>query len=202
MSRMENFILDRGEAESYPEPRCELHDNITKEMAGIVAKLLPVGGRVLDVGTGQGPALEWFTGHGFDVRGIASNREDVAACVAKGYRVAFGDQNDLEDYNIVAGFDLVWARHVLEHSICPFWTLFEFNRILKPGGILYAEMPAPETSSHHQHNPNHYSVLGDQAWMSLICRSGFEIVEAKKIMFTTPNGEDIYYSFTSRKASP
>lgn len=197
MSRMENFILDQGEADSYPEPRTELHDGITFEMAESVSKLLPVNGRVLDVGCGQGPALEWFSEKGFDAHGIAVNRADVEACEAKGFDVSLCDQNGLPAF--VFEFDLVWARHVLEHSIAPFWTLHEFHRVLKTGGILYVEVPAPETSSDHEGNKNHYSVMGWRMWASLIDRSGFEIMEAKQFPLELLSGADSYFAFQCRK---
>ncbi len=197
MSKMENFILDRAEADSYPEPRCDLHDNITKEVATMILPIIPEAGTVLDIGCGQGPALEFFTTAGFNVRGITLNREDVSACIAKGFACYYGDQNDLSQfYGLI---DLVWARHILEHSIAPFWTLHEFHQVLKPGGILYAEMPAPGTTSCHESNPNHYSVMGEQMWLNLIARAGFDITDARKMEFTTPNGKDHYFGFTCRR---
>lgn len=198
MSRMENFILDRGQEDTYAEPRTELHDGITNEMAEIVSKLLPVDGRILDVGCGQGPALEWFSNNGFEAIGITTNREDLMACISRHYSVRDCDQNNMPPM-FTEHFDLVWARHVLEHSICPFWTLHEFKRVLKPGGILYVECPSPGTSSMHEANVNHYSVLGWQAWASLLDRSGFEIIEAKQMQLQTLLGEDCYFSFQTKK---
>lgn len=199
MSRMENFILDCGSEEAYPEPRCELHDKLTCEMAEIVAKLLPENGRVLDVGCGQGPALDWFSRNNFYVRGITTNLQDLRICEEKGYNVELADQNNMPpvwtDY-----FDCVWARHVLEHSICPFWTLHEFARVLKPGGILYAECPSHETSAGHEANVNHYSVMGWRMWLELLLRSGFHLEEARQFPFEIPNlGPDLYLSFICRK---
>lgn len=184
--------------ETYPEPRVSLHDDITFQQAEIVSKLIPVDGKILDVGCGQGPALEWFTKNGFDICGITTNQEDMLACLDKDYKVRLCDQNDMPPM-WTETFDLVWARHVLEHSICPFFTLHEFNRVLKPGGILYAEMPAPNVDSKHELNGNHYSVLGWQMWASLIDRAGFEIVEAKQRQLVTQVGGDLYYHFTCRR---
>jgi ubiquinone/menaquinone biosynthesis C-methylase UbiE len=56
-------------------------------------------------------------------------------------------------------FDLVWARHALEHSVVPAFLLSEFHRLTKPGGVLYVEVPAPDTACVHETNPNHHSVL-------------------------------------------
>jgi SAM-dependent methyltransferase len=97
-------------------------------------------------------------------------------------------------------FDCVWARHVLEHSVIPFFVLHEFARVLKPGGILYAEVPSPGTDCRHEANPNHYSVLTCGMWLQLIQRAGFEILEVREIKLNTAAGPDIYHSIIARKS--
>lgn len=183
--------------DTYPEPRSSGHDGITQAQAAKVAPLIPEGGRVLDIGCGQGPALDWFLENGFDPIGVALNAEDVAACIERGHEAIIGDQNALHFND--GGFDLVWARHVLEHSIAPYWTLHEFNRVLKKGGILYVEVPAPDTDSRHETNQNHYSVMGWKMWASLISRAGFDVMASETISLTTGAGSDVYFTFIGRK---
>lgn len=195
---LEEFMSARA-AETYAEPRTLFHDKITFEMAEEVSKLLPARAMILDVGTGQGPALEWFTNNGYYPTGITTNQDDYAACQAVGYFPLLCDQNGMPEA-WVNRFDLVWARHVLEHSVIPFYTLHEFHRVLKPGGILYVEVPAPDTSCDHCANVNHYSVLGWRMWASLIERAGFDIFEAKQMQLVTLQGPDVYFSFQARKA--
>lgn len=158
--RLAAFIARCAE-DTYPEERYPVHDTITARAAPLVAEHIPKGGRVLDVGSGQGPALEWFTEHGFDVIGIDINEANARACFERGFSVIHCDQNDLP-HEWTERFDLVWARHVLEHSPIPFFTLTEFHRVLKPGGVLYVEVPAPDTDCKHETNANHYSVFGAQ----------------------------------------
>jgi ubiquinone/menaquinone biosynthesis C-methylase UbiE len=94
-----------------------------------------------------------------------------------------------------ASFDLLWARHVLEHSFMPHYTLTEFRRVLRPGGIMYLEVPAPDTLL-HERNPNHYSVLGKTMWTALLERSGFGIVGATDYFGETVDGRsDEYWGF-------
>lgn len=195
-TRLAKFIRDRAK-ETYEEPRTEGHDAITAQMAERVAKLLPAQGIVLDVGCGQGPALEWFNNAGFKAYGFTINKEDLMACREKGFRAVESDMHNLLAMDEYA--DCVWARHVLEHSIAPFFALHEFNRVLKAGGVLYAEMPAPDTSCGHTENVNHYSVLTHSMWKSLIERSGFEILESMEIRLQTGAGPDTYFNFTCRK---
>lgn len=192
MERLAQFIRDRAK-ETYPEPRTDGHDSITFSMAEKVADYLPPNAVILDIGCGQGPALEWFNSHGFCAVGFALNQEDVDACREKGMPASIADMHDLPTEDGYA--DCVWARHVLEHSIAPFFALNEFARVLRPGGVLYIEVPAPDTSCNHSANRNHYSVLPRSMWMSLIERSGFRIVEALAINITTGVGPDTYWNF-------
>jgi SAM-dependent methyltransferase len=197
-SRISDFIAARA-AETYPEPRTTGHDGLTAQMAPLVAAMLPTGASVLDVGCGQGPALDWFQQHGHYPVGITTNTADLRACEANGHEVHPVDMHKLPDSFERYPFDCIWARHVLEHSAIPFFVLHEFARVLKPGGILYAEVPSPGTACGHETNPNHYSVLGSTAWINLISRAGFEIIEAREIKLQTGAGPDIYYSFIAKK---
>jgi SAM-dependent methyltransferase len=195
--RLAEFMA-RIASETYPEPCTDMHSYITKLVLDGLIPQLPPEAHVLDVGCGQGPALRIFRERGINAVGIALNEEDVQACTANGHNVIRMDQNDLDFPD--DGFDLVWARHVLEHSIAPFWTLSEFHRVLKPGGILYVEVPAPETACCHETNKNHYSVLGVRAWLCLLQRF-FEVEDPKGVKFQTMAGPDEYYSFIARKKS-
>ncbi len=198
-NRLASFIAARG-AETYPEPRMASHDDLTAQMAPLVAAHLPAGASVLDVGCGQGPALDWFKEHGHYPIGITTNTADLRACEANGHEVYAEDMHKLPDSFERYPFDCIWARHVLEHSVIPFFVLHEFARVLKPRGILYVEVPGPGTSSRHEsHNPNHYSVMGEDMWASLIQRAGFEILEVREINLTTAAGPDIYFSIIAKK---
>jgi 2-polyprenyl-3-methyl-5-hydroxy-6-metoxy-1,4-benzoquinol methylase len=196
MSRLETF-MQRIAADTYPEPRTSGHDTITEKRAAEFAANLKPGATVLDVGCGQGPALEWFSKHGFKVNGVALNDADINHCRAQGFDVAYSDQNNLGVFP--SSYDAIWARHVVEHSIAPYFTLHEFYVALVSGGMLYLEVPAPATSCRHESNVNHYSVLGHDMWMHLIQRTGFSLVEAVNINLQTGAGPDIYYSFICRK---
>jgi SAM-dependent methyltransferase len=200
ITKLERF-LERIAAETYPEPPTTLHSDLTRQMIGRVLEkcALPTGTKVLDVGCGQGVALEHFVARGYDAVGITLNRVDVEECQRKGYRVLEMDQSFLDFPD--GEFDLVWCRHCLEHSIFPYFTLTELARVLKPGGWLYVEVPAPDTACRHQTNRNHYSVVGKSMLADLIKRCGFRIVEVLDIGFTVAAGPDTYWAFTQQKVS-
>jgi 2-polyprenyl-3-methyl-5-hydroxy-6-metoxy-1,4-benzoquinol methylase len=187
-------------SDTYPEPRSDGHDEITNRVAPMVAKLLQPFAHVLDVGCGQGPALEWFNNAGFTPTGLTLNMDDARVCQTAGHMTWIGDQNDMrEAFGDLVTFDCVWARHVLEHSVAPYWTLHEFHRVLRPNGVLYVEVPSPDTACFHESNRNHYSVMGQRMWAQLILRAGFTIEQAFSINLQTPAGPDTYFSFICRK---
>lgn len=197
MSRLADF-MQKVAGETYAEPLSEGHSFITAQILPIVCEGLPVDADILDVGCGQGVALRHFRDMGHSPIGIALNPEDVRVCREQGFTVLEMDQNDLRFTD--GGFDLVWARHVLEHSIAPYFTLHEFARVLRPGGVLYVEVPAPDTACQHTENRNHYSVLGLEMWKSLIVRSGFDIEAVRNIKLQTGAGPDLYWSFIAKKS--
>jgi SAM-dependent methyltransferase len=182
----------------YPEPPSPLHDQLTRQMFAELRRRHPQapGAKVLDVGCGQGAALEMFRDAGLDPLGVTLG-PDVEVCRAKGLNVLETDFSflDLPD----ASFDLVWCRHAIEHSIFPFFTLSELHRVLKPGGALYLEIPAPDTACAHQTNPNHYSVLGKSMWLELIRRCGFAQTVVLDLNFTVAAGADTYWAFIQQK---
>jgi methionine biosynthesis protein MetW len=80
------------------------HDPITGEPYRadhlLIAEMVSVGSRVLDVGCGDGSLLQLLGDHrAVDGRGVEIEREKVNACVARGLSVIQGDaDNDLGDY--------------------------------------------------------------------------------------------------------
>jgi len=200
IARLEAFLAGIH-AQTYPEPPTEIHTKGTNLMFSKVlafAGLAP-GAAVLDVGCGQGTALDLFARAGMRPIGITVNAADLDACRVRGFDVRAMDQSFLDFPD--ASFDLVWCRHCIEHSVMPFFTLHELTRVLKPGGVLYLEVPAPDTSAEHEKNLNHYSVLGKRAWASLLERLGYN--EGSEVhdldVDFRQGGTDVYWAFIVRK---
>ena len=196
--KLENF-MQRIKQDMYPEPVSEPHLSITKRMLEYSFNKYPISenSKILDVGCGQGLALEIFRERGFNPIGISLGTEDISVCRENGYEVYEMDQSflDFSDQE----FDFIWCRHCLEHSIFPFFTLSELFRVLKQKGYLYIEVPAPGTSCKHQSNRNHYSVLGKEMWSELITRTGFTLLEVLDISFRVPAGQDQYWAFIEQR---
>jgi SAM-dependent methyltransferase len=182
----------------YPEVPSEPHLSITRAQIETLHRegLIPAGSRVLDVGCGQGIALDLFRNLGLEAIGITPG-PDGDICRTKGFAVHDMDQNFMSFAD--RAFDFLWCRHVLEHSVAPLWTLHEYHRVLKPGGLAYVEVPANDTSARHETNPNHYSILPISSWVSLIQRTGFAVERSVAINFTVPCGPDTYWAFLLRR---
>jgi len=97
------------------------------------------GGRMLDVGCGNGRFLRKMAALGWACEGLDFSETAVSLCRAAGLNVRRGDLSSagLDD----ARFDLVTARHVIEHVPDPADFLREAARILKPGGRLLIQTP-------------------------------------------------------------
>jgi SAM-dependent methyltransferase len=199
IKKLEAF-LEKIESETYAEAASDLHTKVTENMLNpLLDNLkLPPSAQILDVGCGQGVALTIFQQRGYQPIGITLNDEDVEKSIEAGFDVRKMDQSFLDFPD--GSFDLLWARHVLEHSIFPYFTLWEYGRVVKSGGIVYVEVPAPDTAARHQTNPNHYSVLPKSTWESLLLRSGFSILHFQEIKLQLQAGEDIYMAFICRKS--
>lgn len=97
------------------------------------------GGRLLDVGCGNGRYLRSMKSLGWATEGVEFNRNSVEFCQASGLSVHHGDL--LSARFAPASFDAITVRHVIEHIPTPQAFMAELARILKPGGTLIIETP-------------------------------------------------------------
>lgn len=190
--------LDQFMQDIYPEPDMPQHEDITEKV--FQTFLVPnkeVFKQVLDVGCGRGIALKRFRSLGIPAVGITLGNEDYQECLNQNFDVRLLDQSFL-DFS-PGTFELVYARHVLEHSPFPLVTLFGFNRVLTSNGYMYVEVPWAE--SIHTTNPNHYSLFGKKSWRQLFGKSGFSILNDITINFDLVTGQkDEYWGWWLQKA--
>jgi SAM-dependent methyltransferase len=208
--RLEEFLAERAK-DLYAEPITDIHTGITREMIGRIhaMKVLPRQPVVLDIGCGQAPAFPLMTESGWHWVGITRG-PDYEICRAKGLAVYEMDQSFLDFPS--ESFDLVWARHVLEHSPFPYFTLTEYARVMQRGGYAYIEVPQEGTVCHHENNPNHYSILPPSMWLSLFKRVGLALVQSGQWTYEcrfeqlfadgtsrVDYGQDVFHWFLLRK---
>ena len=110
-SRFNRFLSER-ECDVYAEAPSEPHLTITRSTIDGLQRdgLIRSDQRVLDVGCGQGIALDVFRRLGLQVVGITLG-SDFETCRAKGFEVYKMDQNFMDFAD--GEFDLLWCRHVL-----------------------------------------------------------------------------------------
>lgn len=149
-----------------------------------VVRALPrkVGGRLLDVGCGNGAFLGLMRSQGWDAHGVDPDAAAVAVCRANGLPVHHGTVQDCgypEDF-----FDAVTLNHVIEHLHDPVAVLRRCRELAAPGGRLWVETPNLGAVSHlafRQHwsglDPPRHLALFDQSALRRACEeAGFSMV--------------------------
>lgn len=96
-------------------------------------------GILLDIGCGNGRFLSNMQALGWNAQGVEFSETGVQACRKSGLAVHHGT---LESAAFASdSFDVVTARHLIEHLPDPSGFVREVARILKPGGTLLLETP-------------------------------------------------------------
>jgi SAM-dependent methyltransferase len=107
----------------------------------ILAANLPAGGRVLDLGCGDGRTLgTWISDRVAEYVGV-----DVSATAVERARSLGLDARKLEDASALpfedGSVDAVVSIEVLEHMLAPPEAVAEVRRVLRPGGVFVATVP-------------------------------------------------------------
>lgn len=68
---------------------------------------------MLDIGCGEGHAMNWFVGKGVDILGVEGLKRNVQICKDKGLKCVPHDFT--EGPFVSVGVDLIWCSDVLEH---------------------------------------------------------------------------------------
>lgn len=150
------------------------HDYVSGVAIQILNDLTPlVGKNVLDIGCGKGRDLLRFNELGANPTGLTLHI--TQQLTDTGIPVIFEDQafSTIPD----AAYDVIFARHVLEHAIAPFYAVCEYARFLKMDGTAYVEVPACGQKAQQELNANHYGVMPELMWYNFFTRAGFDIVK-------------------------
>lgn len=170
------YLASDGKVDAVAPADAERYAEALDTMArGRVAALehdlrLPPGARVLEVGCGDGRTLAGMLGLGWDAMGIEPDegkaetaRDRVGptrTVIASGEtaeatrevieairhsRIACGTLDDAAAVTVDA-VDAVVSFHVLEHVHDPLVALASMRRLLKPGGVLWLEVPDLENA--------------------------------------------------------
>ena len=168
----------------YSEPEGGFHSQLIPEVVRdfFVPANVPVTAYVLDIGCGQGLFMDILKEKGYtNLVGVTLSDDDLVACGEKWHSCLKSDMSDLPVPNHIV--DYIWCRHALEHSPYPLFTLYEFNRVMKLGGKMYVEVPAPGCARRHEYNPNHYSIHTADMWAALMVKAGFLVTAVHNMSF-------------------
>jgi len=99
------------------------------------------GGRLLDVGCGDGAAVAQMKRLGWDAEGLDPDPAAVEHANGAGLPVTQGTLADIDDEAHVARYDAITLSHVIEHVHDPATELKRVARLLKPGGRLWIATP-------------------------------------------------------------
>ena len=151
----------------YEQPEDTGHTGLAQEVIDLWMSRLTSCKSVLDVGAGQGMCQAMFERWGVSYEGVALGL-DVAKAQVQGRNVKRMDYHFLEYSD--SSFDLIFARHSLEHSPMPLLALMEWARVSK--SWLGLVMPAPEHYTYR--GLNHYSVMNREQLSNLTERAGWK----------------------------
>lgn len=113
------------------------------------------GGRLLDVGCGNGRYLSTMRSLGWQVQGVEFSEDGVRVCRMADLPVHHGDLASAGFPD--AAFDLITVRHVIEHIAEPHPFMAELARVLKPNGRLVIETPNSEALGRAWFGSNWYA---------------------------------------------
>lgn len=182
------------------------------QRAKMVAKCIgqPYPVTLLEVGCATGEFIKTCRRRfGWEVAGIEPNRKLSDALNREGYPLV---PSPLEEADMPAGkYDVACLFNVLEHFWDSAYSLRRINRLLKPGGLVVAELPDFDSPSRRRfgkhwflyHLPRHLSHFTKQSLAGLMNECGFEKVDILKQFRPTVNVLSLQYAVHDRiKSGP
>jgi 2-polyprenyl-3-methyl-5-hydroxy-6-metoxy-1,4-benzoquinol methylase len=153
----------------------------------------PCAKRLLDVGCGEGYALEYFRKLGWKVKGIDFSSAGVIAknpsCLDM---LVAGDVFALLQGEITAGrtYDVIWLQNILEHVIEPLDLLKSVRSLVKPGGFAVVTVPndfsiTQSAALEHGHidsafwvtPPDHLTYFDRISLINIVNEAGWKCIE-------------------------
>lgn len=165
----------------YAQPGDDGHAYWAFDAVTAFAGMFESGWSVLDVGCGTGFAADVWEKIGLEWTGVTLG-DDANAAIIDGRDVRHEDFSFLRIDD--KSYDVIFARHVLEHSPFPLLTLMEWYRVARKYLLLVA--PTPEHWGYR--GRNHYSVMEEDQIKWLCERAGWQFLD----MFVMTNHDDSY----------
>jgi 2-polyprenyl-3-methyl-5-hydroxy-6-metoxy-1,4-benzoquinol methylase len=138
------------------------------------------GNNLLEIGAGEGHALEFFEKKGFHVFGIEPGKNNASLInkkLKKG-KCHVGFAEDSAIFNTT--FDIIIMSHVLEHTTNCRELLFNLKQKLSNDGMLFIEVPncANEKTVSESINEPHVYYFTKKSLYELVVNLGYQVIKA------------------------
>lgn len=159
INRYLNILL----SDIYPQPQDEGHTKMAMEVFDKWILPTKLGKSVLDVGCGDTAFMRNpFEGVGMKYTPVSLKSTDPTILTMDFSFLEFDDES----------FDLVFARHALEHSPMPLLTLMEWYRV----ATSFLCLILPDPKHYGWVGRNHYAVMNKEQTISLAERAGWRVI--------------------------
>lgn len=137
------------------------------------------GNSLLEIGAGEGLALEFFEQKGFNVFGIEPSKKNVIVInkkLKKG-KCFIGFAEDLSIFN--TKFDIIIMSHILEHTINCREIILNLSKSLSNDGILFIEVPNCENKKLIKQSINepHVYHFTKKSLYNLVISLGYQVIK-------------------------
>jgi 2-polyprenyl-3-methyl-5-hydroxy-6-metoxy-1,4-benzoquinol methylase len=152
------------------------------DLIDVVTRRLPRGASIVDIGSGDGSQLGLLWQRGFRMTGVERDTKSVS--LQGGHSQVFeGSAEALPPQLARGSFDAVMFKQVLEHLVDPVGALRNAAQLLKPGGVMFVEVPNNESaiaqqsglSWEHMDVPRHINFFTQDTLQAAVTRAGLAV---------------------------
>jgi SAM-dependent methyltransferase len=158
-----------------------------------VTRHFAASARLLDVGCGTG----WLAEHFADYTGIDGSPDAVTRATGRGRNVVLGDVDQPLPFDD-ADFDAVVLKDLLEHVADPVAVVREAQRVVRPGGLVFAS--SPDAQRWVWNDYTHRRPFTRTAFRRMFADQGFTVVHCG--YESVAPGTGIVSARTKRKRRP
>lgn len=167
----------------YPQPEDPGHTVLAQKVIDTWLSRMTTCKFVLDLGCGTGFCQPMFEKWGVEYEGICLG-EDFIVAQEKGRNVKKMDFSFLEYED--GSFDLLFARHSLEHSPMPLLTLKEWARASR----FWLGLVLPHPDWYGYRGKNHFSVMNHEQILNHLDNAGWKVLWDEVDKLPTKKAED------------